>query len=531
VIAVFVPSLMGVGLVISVGIVIADAARRLLPGTAARRLQARHRRTVALVTPLAEAVGRVPPAVPRIQRIKRHRLTYVGVSAVAVALGAYVTVGSTANYLRPGGYVEGNEWLLVLSLVAAAIFVAVAVVAAVVALCYDDLPSWAAVLVGSTPVGALDVSTLQHPPRPRPLRTRMRETVDDAVAWLDHLLDSTRVVVALPTTGNGEVELAALRNHHDEIEAADARVLVVAPPGERHHLAAALSPLIVASDPQQRLLPHLGVETPSADEPEVLLVDIDGRVRWRRDGDPGRPLPVARLWRALRRRPIAVLTPSDVLGPAIALLVAGVVGCLGVLAFFADDALLSWDNPVRNRIRGVDEDTIGRALRRITDLGSRKVLAPLTILVVAGAWTRCRRFAVTFLAALPTALVLELALKAMVDRPRPPLAHGFGASFPSGHVVAAVAFWGLVPPFAYLMTRRRDVWIVSAAVSIAVIALVGVSRVYVGAHWPSDVLAGALIGALFLLVAEWVIHNPAPREHVVECPLHPPRPIRERVTA
>lgn len=529
-IAVFVPSLMGVGLLVSVGIVVADLARRFLPGTAARRLRARHRRALALVTPLADALGRAPPELPPMSRTKRHRLTYIVVAFVAAALSVYVSVGATANYLREGGYVEGLLWLEVLSLAASTAFLMVSAVAVLVVLRYDSLPRWTSRLVRATPLGALDVRALRRAPRPRPLRTRLRGAADDAVAWFDHLLDTCRVIVAVPTPGHGVAELVSLRNHHDELAAADTSVLVVAPAGERHHLAAVLSPLIVVSDPDDRLLPHLGVEHPDGGRPQLLLVEMDGRISWRRPGQPGALWRFTPLWRAVQRRPLAVLTPSDVLGPIVAAQIAVVFVCLGLLAFVADSALLSWDRPIRDAVRDVGERPIGTILRRATDLGSRKVLAPLALPIVVLAWRQCRRFAVTFLLALPAGVVLELILKALVDRPRPPFALGFGGSFPSGHVVASVAFWGLIPPWAYLMTRRRDVWVLSAIVSLSIVVLVGASRVYVGAHWPSDVAGGALIGALFLLVAEWAIHNPAPREHAVACPLHPPRPVRERVS-
>ena len=79
-------------------------------------------------------------------------------------------------------------------------------------------------------------------------------------------------------------------------------------------------------------------------------------------------------------------------------------------------------------------------------------------------------------AAFPAGLALELFLKAIVDRPRPVLRAGFGSSFPSGHVLAAAAFWGLIPPWIYLVTRRRWAWAALAGLAGLVLVVVGLDR-------------------------------------------------------
>jgi undecaprenyl-diphosphatase len=143
--------------------------------------------------------------------------------------------------------------------------------------------------------------------------------------------------------------------------------------------------------------------------------------------------------------------------------------------------------------------------------------------MVGVAWSRCRQLAAVLGAAFPAGLALELFLKAVVDRPRPVLAAGFGSSFPSGHVLAAAAFWGLVPPWVYLVTRRRWAWAASAGFAGLVLVMVGLSRVHVGAHWPSDVVAGYLGGAVFLLAAEWAVRRPSRALACEACDLHPLR--------
>ena len=128
-------------------------------------------------------------------------------------------------------------------------------------------------------------------------------------------------------------------------------------------------------------------------------------------------------------------------------------------------------------------------------LGSAWVNWPLRVLAVLllarrRHWLRLGAFALAVL----SSEVLIGTVKAAVDRPRPPgaLIATTGAAFPSGHAVAsAVTAVGLVLVLA-LPGRARWRWEVYAVVFTSVMAL---SRVYLRAHWLSDTVAGALLGA------------------------------------
>jgi undecaprenyl-diphosphatase len=92
-------------------------------------------------------------------------------------------------------------------------------------------------------------------------------------------------------------------------------------------------------------------------------------------------------------------------------------------------------------------------------------------------------------------------------------------SFPSGHVLYAVVFFGFLL-FLTLQARQRLPWLVFATVLLAaLIGLMPISRLLQGEHWPSDVLAGALLGLFWLLLAVQVYHwlwdrAPALRRHM-----------------
>jgi undecaprenyl-diphosphatase len=151
--------------------------------------------------------------------------------------------------------------------------------------------------------------------------------------------------------------------------------------------------------------------------------------------------------------------------------------------------------------------------RDVTSLGGTVVLALLTVATVGFMLLR-RQWggAVFVLVSVAGGTLISSALKAMFDRPRPDLvAHAVevtSASFPSGHsMLAMVTYLTLGAVLAEVQTKSRfKVYILGWAVFLALI--VGLSRVYLGVHWPTDVLAGWCIGSAWALlcgsVALWL---------------------------
>ena len=110
------------------------------------------------------------------------------------------------------------------------------------------------------------------------------------------------------------------------------------------------------------------------------------------------------------------------------------------------------------------------------------------------------------LAVLATQAVVSIG-KAVMTRPRPAddvaVADPSGWSFPSAHSASAVALYVMLALIATTLWRRHRLRpTVAFAVAGAVVALVGLSRIYLGAHYPTDVLAGWLTGGI-LVVASW----------------------------
>ena len=202
-------------------------------------------------------------------------------------------------------------------------------------------------------------------------------------------------------------------------------------------------------------------------------------------------------------------------------LVVGVaaLGLLGlaVSSLLADGGGHAFDRAIMLALRtpGAIDDPIGPnwfedVMRDMTALGGIAVVVGAG-LVFAGYLALRRRFAdVAILAAsLAGAQVISAIAKFLISRPRPDLvsheAEIYSASFPSGHtLMATVAYvtFAMLIAADFSDRRVRDYLLVVAWV---VALAVGASRIYLGVHWPSDVLAGWAVGALWMIaLRSWV---------------------------
>ena len=149
---------------------------------------------------------------------------------------------------------------------------------------------------------------------------------------------------------------------------------------------------------------------------------------------------------------------------------------------------------------------LSSAMQTLTWLGSTVVIVPLLALLVTVLvarrrdWRRASQLAIAVIGSVATYDVI----KPVVGRLRPPsdlsIGHYTGAAFPSGHAAATIAFCGMV---SLALPASRS-WRIRAAMlsgAALVTLLVGTSRVYLGAHWLTDVLAGYALGAAWVALA------------------------------
>lgn len=176
------------------------------------------------------------------------------------------------------------------------------------------------------------------------------------------------------------------------------------------------------------------------------------------------------------------------------------------------------------RTPGNTGDPLGPAwleeiFRDFTALGGVGVLSLLTLVSFGYLWLlNLRRIALFLLLAILGGLLLSIALKIGFHRPRPDLvSHGsmiYTSSFPSGHtMLSAVVYLTGGALLAVVHTAGRiRVYLIGCAALVTM--LVGISRIYLGVHWPSDVLAGWAAGAAWA-AGWWLV---AHRLHLEEKP-------------
>lgn len=152
-------------------------------------------------------------------------------------------------------------------------------------------------------------------------------------------------------------------------------------------------------------------------------------------------------------------------------------------------------------------------MKDLTSLGSTAVLALITLAAVGYLIIERKYHAMLFvIAAVGGGTLLSFGLKLGFERPRPDLvAHGaevFTASFPSGHAMMSTVTYLTLGALLARVQRRHRIKLYFLGVAVAISLIVGVTRVYLGVHWPTDVLAGWTVGAAWglacWLVALWL---------------------------
>jgi len=157
-------------------------------------------------------------------------------------------------------------------------------------------------------------------------------------------------------------------------------------------------------------------------------------------------------------------------------------------------------------LQAFDSSLVKQTMKVISQIGGGQVATILLLIAALLFWVKHRHRDSLLLIGAGLLSSAGRVLKILVDRPRPSsdlvsvIEINHSSSFPSNHAVFAVAFFGTLFYFSSIYIRCPIIRRLAQVGAVALILLTGISRVYLGAHWPSDVLGGYILGCLILAV-------------------------------
>ena len=180
-----------------------------------------------------------------------------------------------------------------------------------------------------------------------------------------------------------------------------------------------------------------------------------------------------------------------------------VIFCLVIFCFILEDVLdkeiEQFDNIIYAWLSNIIEEPITTFTKIITTIGSAYVIIPICIISVIYFWKRKEsKYIVVNLIII---FFINQLLKRIIERPRPEgfrIVEELGYSFPSGHSMVSMAFYGFFIYLIYNKVQNRYIKWISISLLTLLIILIGISRIYLGVHYASDVLAGFLLSISYL---------------------------------
>jgi undecaprenyl-diphosphatase len=198
---------------------------------------------------------------------------------------------------------------------------------------------------------------------------------------------------------------------------------------------------------------------------------------------------------------------------------------LGAFAFIAHNVIVAQELTEFDTRFGLDLEQhrlaspgVRDAFVVITQFGSVIGILSLGILVALVLMVRRRKLlAVVWLLALIVTALLNVGLKTAIGRDRPPFHDAAikerNESFPSGHSMGSIVTYGLLAYLLFLTVRGRVSRVALVTVALLTVLAIGFSRIYLGAHYASDVLGGFAIGGAWLAACISAIETARRRAH------------------
>ena len=165
---------------------------------------------------------------------------------------------------------------------------------------------------------------------------------------------------------------------------------------------------------------------------------------------------------------------------------------------------ITWfDLPIIHFIQQYALPVTTKLMKKISILGSDVFLASISFCIsIYLLYLRRFQLLVAFSTCMIFSGIFNFILKNIFERPRPEilrLGKATGYSFPSGHAMAGICFYLFLAFMISLECKKKSQKIIAYSIAIFFIVSIGISRIYLGVHYPSDVLAGYTFGAAWFL--------------------------------
>jgi len=173
-----------------------------------------------------------------------------------------------------------------------------------------------------------------------------------------------------------------------------------------------------------------------------------------------------------------------------------------ILVNVLNDNIRGFDESIYDEIISLESNCITGFFKGITKFADAKSLILMSIICLIV--IKNKKIGSCITVNLISSAFINHLIKEIVQRPRPPIelrmVEVSNFSFPSGHAMTATAFYGLILYFVFNNVKNKKLRSMVCVILSLLISLIGISRIYLGVHYASDVLAGFLFGIVYLVL-------------------------------
>lgn len=175
---------------------------------------------------------------------------------------------------------------------------------------------------------------------------------------------------------------------------------------------------------------------------------------------------------------------------------------IAILINVLNGNIVKFDKSIYSAVISLKSETLTTIFKVITEFGSAKILILIAIMCLI--IIKNRKIGASIALNLASTGLLNHILKVAIQRQRPPLEFRMveetSFSFPSGHSMSGLAFYGLIIYFVFKNVKNKIIRNTICIGLSLLIFLIGLSRIYLGVHYASDVLAGFMFAIAYLVV-------------------------------